>query len=154
LASIWQRTFSLFMAWTNPAARTGAAHCASLPPCLIGIEVCSGAHLWAREFQKFGRTVRMMAPKFVLPYLLSGKRGKNDAADASAICETVIRPNMRFVSGSSLDQQCQLLVHRARQGFVEQRTTTPNRIRGLLLELDIVLPLKAAVVLHDALAHL
>jgi transposase len=25
---------------------------ASLPPCLIGMEACSGAHHWAREFQR------------------------------------------------------------------------------------------------------
>ena len=86
----------------------------------------------AREFQKFGHTVRLMAPKFVVPYRLSGKRGKNDAADAAAICEAVARPNMRFVPVKSLEQQSQLMVHRARQGFVEQRTSTFNRIRGLL----------------------
>ena len=61
----------------------------SLPPCLIGVEACSGAHHWAREFEKFGHTVRLMAPKFVIPYRLSGRRGKNDAADAAAICEAV-----------------------------------------------------------------
>lgn len=56
------------------------------------MEACSGAHHWAREFQKFGHTVRLMASKFVLPYRLSGKRGKNDAADAAAIFEVVARP--------------------------------------------------------------
>ena len=70
---------------------------ATLPPCLIGMEACSGAHQWAREFEKFGHTARLMAPKFVVPYRLSGKQGKNDAADAVAICEAVTRPNMRFV---------------------------------------------------------
>ena len=99
---------------------------ASLPPCLIGMEACSGAHHWAREFAKFGHTVRLMAPKFVVPYRLSGKRGKNDAADAAAICEAVTRPQMRFVPVKTLEQQGQLAVHRARQGFVEQRTATLN----------------------------
>lgn len=127
---------------------------AALPPCLIGMEACSGAHHWAREFQRFGHTVRLMAPKFVVPYRLSGKRGKNDASDAAAICEAVTRPNMRFVPIKSLEQQSQLMVHRARQGFVEQRTATLNRIRGLLSELGIVLPLKAAVVRREALARL
>ena len=70
---------------------------AKLPPCVIGMEACSGAHHWAREFTKFGHTVRLMAPKFVAPYRMSGRRGKNDAADAAAICEAVQRPNMRFV---------------------------------------------------------
>lgn len=127
---------------------------AALPPCLIGMEACSGAHHWAREFEKLGHTVRLMAPKFVAPYRLSGKRGKNDAADAAAICEAVSRPQMRFVPLKSIDQQGQLMVHRARQGFVEQRTVTLNRIRGLLSELGIVLPLKAATVRREALAHL
>jgi transposase len=127
---------------------------ASLPPCLIGMEACSGAHHWAREFAKFGHTVRLMAPKFVAPYRLSGKRGKNDAADAAAICEAVSRPNMRFVPIKSVEQQCQLMVHRTRQGFVEERTAIFNRIRGLLSELGIVLPLKAQTVRREALACL
>ena len=59
---------------------------ASLPPCLIGMEACSGAHHWARQFGAFGHTVKLIAPKFVAPYRLSGKKGKNDAADAAAVC--------------------------------------------------------------------
>ncbi|MDP1534901.1 MAG: IS110 family transposase, partial [Rubrivivax sp.] len=127
---------------------------AKLAPCLIGMEACSGAHHWAREFAKFGHTCRLMAPKFVTPYRLSGKQGKNDAADAQAICEAVSRPNMRFVPVKTVEQQGQLLVHRARQGFVEQRTATLNRIRGMLSEFGVVLPLKAAVVRREALQHL
>jgi transposase len=37
-----------------------------------------------------------MAAKFVSPYRMAGKSGKNDAADAQAICEAVRRPHMRF----------------------------------------------------------
>ena len=44
---------------------------ASLPPCLIGMEACSGAHHWAREFQNFGHTVLITVPKFVIHYLRS-----------------------------------------------------------------------------------
>lgn len=127
---------------------------ASLPPCTIGMEACTGAHHWAREFQALGHSVRLMAPKFVAPYRMSGKRGKNDAADAAAICEAVQRPNMRFVPPKSVEQQGRLMVHRARQGFVEARTATLNRIRGLLAELGIVLPLKAATVRREATAAL
>ena len=86
-------------------------------------------------------TVRLMAPKFVAPYRLSGKQGKNDAADAAAICEAVQRPHMRFVPIKTVEQQGQLCIHRVRQGFIEQRTATINRIRGLLSEFGIVLPL-------------
>ena len=67
---------------------------AQLPACLIGMEACTGAHEWARQFGQFGHTVRLMAPKFVAPYR---KSGKNDDNDAEAICEAVARPNMRFV---------------------------------------------------------
>lgn len=126
----------------------------ALPPCTIGIEACSGAHHWARQFQAHGHTVKLMAPKLVTPYRMSGKRGKNDAADAAAICEAVSRPNMRFVPVKSQEQQSRLMVHRARQGFVAERTACINRIRGLLSEFGIVLPLKAEVVRREAHKHL
>jgi transposase len=127
---------------------------ASLPPCTIGIEACSGAHHWARWFSTHGHTVKLMAPKLVTPYRMSGKRGKNDAADAAAICEAVQRPNMRFVPIKSEEQQSRLMVHRARQGYVAARTATINRIRGLLAEFGVVLPQKAEVVRREAAAHL
>ena len=85
---------------------------------------------------------------------MSGKHGKNDAADAAAICEAVQRPNMRFVPVKSVDQQSRLMVHRARQGYVQARTATINRIRGLLSEFGIVLAQKAEVVRREAGAHL
>ena len=113
---------------------------ASLPPCVIGMEACSGAHHWARLFQALGHTVRLMAPKFVAPYRMSGRLGKNDAADAMAICEAVQRPNMRFVPIKTEDQQSRLLVHRARQGFVEARTATINRtfdVFGVFLRAEV-----------------
>jgi transposase len=136
-----------------PRAKLGEV-VAALPPCTIGMEACSGAHHWARQFQGYGHTVKLMAPKFVAPYRMSGKAGKNDAADAVAICEAVQRPNMRFVPVKSEDQQGRLMVHRARQGFVEQRTANFNRIRGLLSEVGIVLPLKADTVRRQAAALL
>src|SRR5262249_52792770 len=66
----------------------------SLPPCLIGMEACATAHHWARELRAFGHVVRLMPAHYVKAYV---KRGKNDAADAEAICEAVTRPTMRFV---------------------------------------------------------
>jgi transposase len=127
---------------------------AALPPCTIGIEACSGAHHWAREFAKHGHTVKLMAPKLVAPYRMTGKRGKNDAADAAAICEAVQRPNMRFVPIKSEEQQSRLMVHRARQGYVQTRTALINRVRGLMSEFGIVLPQKAEVVRREAALHL
>ncbi len=124
------------------------------PPMVIGMEACSGAHYWAREFERHMHTVRLMAPKLVTLYRMTGKRGKTDAADAAAICEAMQRPNMRFVAIKSEDQQARLMVHRARQGFVTERTACINRIRGLLSEFGIVLPLKAEVVRREARNHL
>lgn len=140
----------------RPAVARAKLHelIASLPPCTVAMEACSGGHHWARLFAAHGHTVRLIAPKFVAPYRMSGVRGKNDAADAAAICEAVQRPAMRFVPVKSIDQQVRLMVHRARQGWVQARTACINRVRGLLSELGIVLPLKAATVRREAGAAL
>jgi transposase len=143
-------------ALVRPAVPRARLHelIASLPPCTVAMEACSGAHQWARQFAPLGHTVRLIAPKFVAPYRMSGARGKTDAADAAAVCEAVQRPSMRFVPAKSLEQQSQLLVHRARQGFVDSRTACINRIRGLLAEFGHVLPLKADTVRRQAAALL
>ena len=127
---------------------------AQLPSCVIGMEACSGAHHWARLFRQHGHTVRLMAPKFVTPYRMSGKRGKNDAADAAAICEAVTRPNMRFVPVKEEHQQVILALHRTRNGFVEERTATYNRLRGLISEFGIVCPQKIAALRRALIEHL
>ena len=127
---------------------------AQLPPCLIGMEACSGAQHWARLFRQHGHAVKLMAPQFVIPYRMRGKRGKTAAADAAAIGAAVARANRRFVPVKEEQQQSMLCLHRTRQGFVEQRTATINRIRGLLSEFGVVLPLKAATVRREAAAVL
>ncbi len=86
------------------------AFIAQLPPCLIGLEACGGAHHWVRVFSELGHTVKMIAPQFVKPYV---KSNKNDAVDAEAICEAVQRPSMRFVPSKSIEQQDIQSVHRA-----------------------------------------
>ena len=108
---------------------------AGLPRCLIGIEACPAAHHWARELQAIGHTVRLMPPSYVKAYL---KRSKNDANDAAAICEAVTRPSIRFVPIKTKEQQAALMLHRARQLLVRQRTMLSNAIRGHLSELGIV----------------
>ncbi len=81
---------------------------------------------------------------------MSGKRGKNDVDDAKAIAQAVTRPNMRFVPIKTIEQQSQLLIHRAHQGYIEHRTALINRVRGLLSELGIAQPLKAATIRREA----
>ncbi len=85
---------------------------------------------------------------------MSGRRGKNDAADAAAICEAVTRPQMRFVPIKDEHQQATLTLHRIRQGFVEERTALYNRIRGLITEFGIVLPQKVEKLRQDICVHL
>jgi transposase len=82
-----------------------------LPPCLVGIEACSTSHHWARELIALGHDVRLMPAQYVKPYV---KRGKNDAADAEAICEAVTRPTMRFVPVKTPEQQSVMMLHRVR----------------------------------------
>jgi transposase len=108
-----------------------------LPPSLIGIEACATAHYWARELMAFGHEVRLVPPSYVKAYL---KRGKNDAADAEAICEAVTRPNMRFVPVKSTEQQGVLVLHRARELLVRQRTMLVNGLRAHMAEFGIIAP--------------
>jgi len=114
-----------------------SAFVANLPPCVIGLEACGGAHHWVRVFKEFGHTVKMMAPQFVKPYV---KSNKNDSVDAEAICEAVQRPNMRFVPEKSIEQQDMQSLHRIRSQLVDRRTAQSNQIRGLLLEYGIIVP--------------
>lgn len=122
---------------------------AGLPPCVIGMEACSGAHYWARLFRQYGHEPRLMAAKFVSPYRMAGKSGKNDAADAQAICEAVCRPHMRFVPVKDESQQAMQCLHRTRQGFIEEKTATYNRLRGLISEFGVIAPQST-----DALRHM
>jgi transposase len=108
----------------------------NLPPCLIGMEACGGAHYWARKFQSFGHEVKLMSPQYVKPYV---KTNKNDMKDAEAICEAVTRPSMRFVPIKTIEQQDIQAVHRSR--LMAQRTGLAHQIRGLLAEYGIVIAL-------------
>jgi transposase len=109
---------------------------AKLPPCLVGMEACGGAHYWARELSALGHTVKLMSPQFVKPYV---KSNKNDANDAEGICEAVARPTMRFVAIKGIEHQDLQAVHRIRQRLIEERTAVVNQVRGLLAEYGIVI---------------
>lgn len=106
-----------------------------LPSCLIGMEACATAHHWARSLAALGHEVKLMPPAYVRAYV---KRGKNDAADAEAICEAVRRPTMRFVPVKTPEQQSILMVHRTRALVVRQRTMAANALRAHLAEFGMV----------------
>jgi transposase len=108
-----------------------------LPRCLVGMEACATAHYWARELGALGHEVRLMPAQYVKAYV---KRNKNDAADAAAICEAVVRPTMRFVAAKTADQQAALLLHRGRERLVRQRTGLVNALRAHLAEFGIIAP--------------
>ena len=105
-----------------------------LPPCLVGMEACASAHHWARELAALGHEVKLMPAQYVKPYV---KRGKNDAADAEAICEAVTRPTMRFVGVKSPDQQATMMMHRVRKILTRQRTQISNALRAHMAEFGI-----------------
>ena len=111
---------------------------AKLPPCLIGIEACATSHYWARELIVLGHEVKLMPAQYVKPYV---KRGKNDAADAEAICEAVTRPTMRFVGIKTPEQQSAMMLHRVRLILSRQRTQLSNALRAHLAEFGIVAPI-------------
>jgi transposase len=110
---------------------------AKQPHCLIALEACGSSHHWARELAALGHEVKLIPPAYVKPFV---KRQKNDAADAEAICEAARRPNMRFVSVKSEEQQASGLVFRTRDLLVRQRTQLINAIRGHMGEYGWVAP--------------
>src|SRR5437660_6727129 len=107
------------------------ARLANLPPCLIGMEACVGAHHLSRKLQVLGHDARLMPAKYVRPY---SKGQKNDFRDAEAIAEAVQRPTMKFVATKTADQLDLQALHRVRERLVSQRTAIINQIRAFLLE--------------------
>jgi transposase len=108
---------------------------AQLAPAKIGIEACGGAHYWARELTALGHEVVLLPPQYVKPYV---KRGKNDAADAEAICEAMSRPTMRFVAVKSAESQAALMLAGVRERLTRNLTQLANAIRGYAAEFGVV----------------
>ena len=106
----------------------------NMPPCLIGMEACVGAHHLSRKLREHGHDARLMPAKYVRPY---SKGQKNDFRDAEAIAEAVQRPTMKFVATKSADQLDLQAMHRVRERLVSQRTGIINQIRAFLLERGI-----------------
>ncbi|MCY1740952.1 IS110 family transposase [Ensifer sp. SL37] len=105
------------------------------PPTTVAVEACGGSHHWARLLGSFGHHVKLIAPQLAKPYV---KRGKNDAADAEALCEAMSRPTMRFVPVKTASQQAALMLIGVRQRLLHNRTQLANAIRGFAMEFGIV----------------
>lgn len=118
--------------------RTGLIrYLANLAPCRVAMEACAGSHFVARKAEAMGHRAILLPGQFVRAY---SKGQKNDRADAEAIAEAATRPTMPEVEVKDGTQQAIQLLHRARQGWVAQRTETANRIRASLLEFGITVP--------------
>ncbi|GCA53832.1 transposase IS116/IS110/IS902 family protein [Sinorhizobium sp. KGO-5] len=104
-------------------------------PTSIALEACGGSHHWARLLRSFGHEVKLIAPQLAKPYV---KRGKNDAADAEALCEAMSRPTMRFVPVKTAQQQAALMLVGLRERLIRNRTQLANSIRGFAMEFGIV----------------
>ena len=124
---------------------------AKLPPVLIGIEACGGAHYWARRFREHGHEVKLMAPQFVKPYV---KSHPNDSRDAEAIAEAVTRPTMRFVPIKDVAQQDIQALHRVRERLIGERTALVHEVHGLMHEYGIVMPKGVAKFRHTVVSKL
>src|SRR5246127_1504508 len=110
------------------------ARLANMPPCLIGMEACVGAHHLSRKLRTLGHDARLMPAKYVRPY---SKGQKNDFRDAEAIAEAVQRPTMKFVATKTAEQLDLQALHRVRERLVSQRTGIINQIRAFMLERGI-----------------
>ena len=107
-----------------------------LPPAVVALEACGASHHWARLLSSFGHEVKLIAPQLAKPYV---KRGKNDAADAEALCEAASRPTMRFVPMKSADQQAALMLLGVRTRLIKRRTQVANAIRGFAAEFGVTM---------------
>jgi transposase len=108
-----------------------------LPPVLVAIEACGSSHHWGRLLQSFGHQVKLIPPQYVKAYV---KRGKNDAADAEALCEAVTRPSMRFVPVKSREQQAACMLMTVRERLVGVKSQLSNAFRSYAAEFGIVGP--------------
>jgi hypothetical protein len=93
---------------------------AKQPPTLVVMEACGSAHHWAREMTRLGHEVKLIAPRYVKPFV---KRQKNDAADAEAIVIAARQPEMRFVEPKGAEQQAERFCFALANG---SSTSVPN----------------------------
>lgn len=118
---------------------------ANLPPCLIAMEACIGAHAWARQFMKMGHQVKLLAPHYVKPFV---QVNKNDQRDAAAIALAASLPSIPSVSVKSEEQLDLQAIHRVRERLVRERVATGNEIHGLLADMGVVIPTGEAAIKH------
>src|SRR5258708_10715005 len=98
------------------------ARLANIPPCLMGMEACVGAHHLSRKRASLGHDASLMPAKYVRPY---SKGQKNDFNDAEAIAEAVQRPTRADIH----DGPEQMLQSKA--GYIDARPLTASSAKPL-----------------------
>jgi transposase len=124
---------------------------APLPPTLMGMEACGGAHDGARRFREHGHEVQLRAPQFVKPYV---QANKNARRDAEAIADAVTRPTMRFVATKNVGQQDLQALPRVRERLMGERTALVKEVHGLMAAYGMVLPTGVAKFRQAVIAKL
>ena len=112
--------------YNRPLSRTRlAALLTEQPSFIVAMEACATSHHWGRVAQRNGHEVRLVPAIYVKPFV---KRQKNDRADAEAIAEAALRPNMRFVAVKTVATQSRAVAFRTHQCLVRQRTQLINAL--------------------------
>jgi transposase len=114
---------------------------AAYPSSRIVMEACGSANYWGRKFVAMGHDVVQLPPSQVHPYV---RRNKTDSTDTRALLEALRNDAIRPVPLKSVAQQVLASLHRFRAGWVRERTTRINAMRGVLRELGMIIPVGAA----------
>lgn len=91
-------------------------------PCIVAMEACATSHFRGRFAQGLGHEVRLIPPPIYVKAFV--KRPKNHAADAAAIAEAALRPNLQDVALKSAEQQARAVAFRTHQSSGGHRVST------------------------------
>ncbi len=103
-------------------------------PSLVVFEACATSNYWKQKASSLGHDARLISAKLVSSVRQNQKTDKNDAL---AIVQATMLPDIKFVTGKSIEQQQLQSVLRMRELSVKQKTALNNQLSALLLEFNI-----------------
>ena len=121
------------------------------PGATVVMEACGSSHYWGRELLKRGHQVVLIPPHHVRPYV---QGNKTDRTDTKGILEAYRNADIRPVPVKSIAQQALTTLHRLRAGWMKERTSRLNALRGLLREMGVFIPLGAREVVPAVWAQI